>query len=180
MESTTRLGFDESELEEQDLFEEDTETEDEEVTAAEIAATDRELTGEEAQSALEAMLSSTPQAAPTESYKIKRLGFAVMLQGISERQIDLIGRRSERSPSKTERGRGVFGQQRDINKFNLLLVTEGMLDPDLTNRDLMAKFGPRPEDVVRQWFLPGEIIQLADLVMDLSGYSDEAVKKAKK
>jgi hypothetical protein len=141
---------------------------------------DAELPQEVATSALEAMLSSAPKDAPREKFTVKRLKFNVELQGISERQIDQIGRRSERAPTKSERARGIFTTQRDASRFNLLLVAEGLVDPDLTNRELQAKFGPRPEDIVKTWFLPGEIVQMADVVMDLSGYGEEAVVRAKK
>jgi hypothetical protein len=141
---------------------------------------DKPLDPGEAASALETMLSSSPHDTPEEKREIKRLGFAVTMRGVGERQVDMIGKRSERPPTKAERARGVIGNQRDAAKFNLLLVTEGMVDPDLTNRDLLGKFGPRPEDVVRNWFLPGEIVALADAVMDLSGYGEEAVTRAKK
>jgi hypothetical protein len=139
-----------------------------------------ELPTEVAESALETMLSSTPQDAPQEKFVVKRLKFTVTLQGISERAIDTVGRRSERAPTKSERARGIFANQRDASRFNLLLVAEGMVDPELTNPQLLAKYGPRPEDVVKTWFLPGEIVQMADTVMDLSGYGEEAVVRAKK
>lgn len=138
------------------------------------------MTDDEARSALDVMLSSAPQEMPTEKTVISRLKLTVTLRGVTERQIDAIGKRSERQPTKSERARGIFSTQRDGAKFNLLLVAEGLEDPDLTNRELLARFGPRPEDVVKQWFLPGEIVQMADVVMDLSGYSEEAVTRAGK
>lgn len=140
----------------------------------------RDLSPTEAKSALEAMLSSQPQDAPIESYTVARLGFDVTLRGLSEREIDQVGRRSERPPTKSERARGIIAGQRDPARFNLLLVSEALIDPDLTNRELLSRDGPNPADVVRKWFLPGEIIQLADTVMDLSGYSEEAITRAKK
>jgi hypothetical protein len=140
----------------------------------------RPIEPHEAQSALDAMLTSEPQQAPSERYILKRLGFTVTLTGISEREIDQIGRRSERQPSRSEKARGLVTAQRDIAKFNLLLVASGMTDPDLSHAELRAKYGQRPEDIVQAWFLPGEIVQMADMVMDLSGYSDEAVVRAKK
>lgn len=139
-----------------------------------------ELAPEEAQSALDAMLSSEPPSNPVESYKVSRLGITLKLRGVSEQEIDVVGRRAERQPTKAERARGIFAPQRDSARFNLLLSTVGMVDPDLNDSALRQKFGPRPEDVVRRWFLPGEIIQMADVIMDLSGYGDEAVVKAGK
>jgi hypothetical protein len=138
------------------------------------------MSPQEAQSALDAMLSSEPPSTPVEPYTVTRLGMTLKLRGVSEQEIDVVGRRSERQPTKSERARGIFAPQRDSARFNLLLTATGMVDPDLTDSMLQGKFGPRPEDIVRKWFLPGEIIQMADQIMDLSGYGDEAVVRAGK
>lgn len=145
-----------------------------------VPSSDEEMTPEAAQSALDRMLSSAPDPAPEEKFVISRLKMTVTLCGVSERDIDIIGRRCERPPTRAEKARGIVTTQRDVQKFNLLLTTAGMRDPDLNDQRLRERYGNQPEMIVQTWFLPGEIVQMADKVMDLSGYSDDAVVQAKK
>ena len=49
-----------------------------------------------------------------------------------------------------------------------------MKDPDLKNGDLQRHFGAAtPRDLARILFPGGEIAKLADVVTQLSGYSDD-------
>lgn len=55
-----------------------------------------------------------------------------------------------------------------------LMVAEAVKDPDLKNGDLQRHFGAAtPRDLARILFPGGEIARLADVVTELSGYSDD-------
>lgn len=57
---------------------------------------------------------------------------------------------------------------------NVLIAAEGMVEPDLKNKELQKHFGvATPKDLVEKLFLGGEIVDLADTVRLLSGYSEE-------
>jgi hypothetical protein len=67
----------------------------------------------------------------------------------------------------------------DQRHFQRLVVTESMIAPDPHTPAVTNKYG-RPEDFVRSWFAPGEIMQLYQAVNDLSGWGSGAVERAKK
>ena len=55
-----------------------------------------------------------------------------------------------------------------------LMVTEAVKDPDLKNAELQKHFGAAtPRDPACILFPGGEIARLADVVTELSGYSDD-------
>jgi hypothetical protein len=107
-----------------------------------------------------------------------------VLRGLDQRELRDISRRAMRPSTKDEREQGAGPMLRDLDSSNMLTVATAMLDPDLSGRSaesqaLLQKYGPGPEGVIKQWFAPGEITQMADRVMELSGWSDEALTRAK-
>lgn len=65
---------------------------------------------------------------------------------------------------------------------NLLLCSEGVVDPDLKDKELMAHFGAAtPADLLDKLFKynGGEIGRIADAIVDLSGYGKDTKKKVK-
>lgn len=142
-----------------------------------------------ASNALSRMLSTEPRPLDHDTFRLGRLStededFEVRLRGLDQRELREIGRRAMRPSSKDEREQGAGPMIRDLDSSNMLTVATAMLDPDLSgstaeSQALLQKFGPGPEGVIRAWFAPGEIQQMADRVMELSGWSDEAVTRAK-
>jgi hypothetical protein len=156
------------------------------VRAEQAAAEAPEMAPAVARSSLELMLSSAPSATETDRYEIPRLTrrfgapFVVELRNLSDTEFEELSERAQREPTLEEREQGVTIRPRDLNKFNLLVVAEAMVEPNLRDEALRSKWGPRPEDVVRRWFLVGEIQRLSGVVSNLSGWGDGAVVRAKK
>lgn len=150
-----------------------------------------------AASALQRMLSTEPKPLDHERFKVGRLSpegeapdeitpdsFVVTLRGLDERELKEISRRSMRPSTKAEREAGAGPRVRDPDTGNVLTVATALMDPDLSgstpeSQALLSQQGPGPEHVIRRWFAPGEIQQMADRAMELSGWSDEALVRAK-
>ena len=72
----------------------------------------------------------------------------------------------------------------EISMLQILVVLEGVLDPTgkplFKNKDLMAKFKVKtPKELIRKMLLSGEIANIYQVVSDLSGFGDEAIKEVK-
>ena len=53
-------------------------------------------------------------------------------------------------------------------------MKENLVEPNLKNKELQKHFGvATPKDLAEKLFLGGEIVDLADTVRSLSGYSEE-------
>ena len=69
--------------------------------------------------------------------------------------------------------KGEFDYSR-VYDMQSLMVAEAVKDPDLKNAELQRHFGAAtPRDLARILFPGGEIARLADVVTQLSGYSDD-------
>ena len=141
-------------------------------------------------STLDFFLSSDPEEALTKDFEVKRLGLVFTLRSISDEAIQVCMKRSEKRQTKAEKQRGIT-PERDMNKMESLILVESIesIKKDLGNGNyadpitlqdeaLLAKWGPRPEDVINKWLLSGEKSQLADIVTDLAGYETNAVVEA--
>ena len=67
------------------------------------------------------------------------------------------------------------------------VVLEAASDPDFRNEELRKHFTPEgrktpltPVELIKTLFLPGEIVNLRNIVSDLSGFGDDAVEKIEK
>ena len=141
-------------------------------------------------STLDFFLGANPEEGLTKDYEVKRLGVPFTMRSITDEALQTCMKRSEKRQTKMEKQRGM-APERDMGKMESLVIVEACVeikrdlgegkyaDPVvLTDEALLAKWGPRPEDVVNQWLLPGEKSQLADLITDLAGYSANAVVEA--
>ena len=141
-------------------------------------------------STLDFFLGGDPEEALTKDFKVKRLGLVFTLRSISDEAIQTCMKRSEKRQTKAEKQRGV-APERDMGKMEALILVEsvqsmkkdlgdGNFAESVTLQDeaLLAKWGPRPEDVINAWLLPGEKSQLADVVTDLAGYETNAIEEA--
>jgi hypothetical protein len=155
-----------------------------------------------AQDGLELMLSSQPPPQETEVVHLKRLTdhyrqagalptpgasddakedrfhFCVQVRGVDDTEFQEISERAIREPTEAERSEGTT-RPTDFRRFNRLLVTQAIVTPNIRDSRLAGDYGA-PENVVRAWFLPGEIAQLVGVVNDLSGWADNAVERARK
>ena len=67
------------------------------------------------------------------------------------------------------------------------VIIKAITEPDFTSGELARRLTPKdrktpftPIEVVDTLFLPGEIVNLYNMVMELSGYGQDAVAKIKK
>jgi hypothetical protein len=143
------------------------------------------LDKEEAQDLLDIMLAAeAPPPYPEDDFIIRRpdgsLTAKIRLRGIPEDEMDLLAARCWRTPTDQEKKAGVTATLvRDMSRLKRLTTGAGMIQPLVTDSRLLAKYGPRPEDVVTNWLLTGEIDKISDAVNDLSGWSEDALTKAK-
>lgn len=69
-------------------------------------------------------------------------------------------------------------------KFKIHVIVTGISEPDLKNKDLREKFTPTgrknpltPVELVETLFLPGEVSNLYNAIMELSGFGDDAIEE---
>jgi hypothetical protein len=107
----------------------------------------------------------------------KRLGVDFTIRGFAndkdyEKVVD-------RATTWTRRRGGNKQRELDNRKLSKLLVAEGLVSPDLSQgsndfKQLAEKYGVMDaESLVGKMFLPGEVDQIAEKVLILSGYDDD-------
>ena len=108
---------------------------------------------------------------PTERVRAKRLS-EIAGEDVFVTVSALPGDRyAEISTTSVRNGKLDFSRVYDMQS---LMVAEAVKDPDLKNGDLQRHFGAAtPRDLARILFPGGEIARLADVVTELSGYSDD-------
>lgn len=108
---------------------------------------------------------------PTERVRAKRLS-EIAGEDVFVTLSALPGDRyAEISTTSVRNGKLDFSRVYDMQS---LMVAEAVKDPDLKNGDLQRHFGAAtPRDLARILFPGGEIAKLADVVTQLSGYSDD-------
>ena len=71
----------------------------------------------------------------------------------------------------------------DLNKFNLLVITEQTLEPDFSNAEFLSKVNCQTaREFIEKKFLSGEIITIANKILEISGFNidiNEQVEEAK-
>lgn len=108
---------------------------------------------------------------PTERVRAKRLS-EIAGEDVFVTVSALPGDRyAEISTTSVRNGKLDFSRVYDMQS---LMVAEAVKDPDLKNAELQRHFGAAtPRDLARILFPGGEIAKLADVVTELSGYSDD-------
>jgi hypothetical protein len=83
-------------------------------------------------------------------------------------------------PNREERRAGMTEKtEQDTPYFLRLVVASGVKAPDLNDSRLLQHHGVRTADaLIKKIMRPGEITKCAEYVMDLSGYSDDAVRRS--
>ncbi|MYL45057.1 hypothetical protein GLV94_05330 [Virgibacillus halodenitrificans] len=114
---------------------------------------------------------------PKRKVTMERIGLSFLMSGLREGKIEQIEKRF----TTTKRVRGEDQSKLDDKRFNRALVAEATRaigDDEKIRFDhpqLLHKYkASGAEAVVKKILLAGEIAQLADVVLDLSGYYDQA------
>lgn len=140
---------------------------------------------EQQMTALQVLLSAKPVRQARELKIRKRAGLeqdlVITVTSLTDRQFKGIGEEAEVSAAGARGSRrgAAPAKETDNNLFLRLIVAQSMSNPNLNTPEVLAAHGAvTSEQVVARVFLPGEIARIAEEVMDLSGWSDDAVEVA--
>jgi len=105
---------------------------------------------------------------PEREIFIRRLGIKIKVKALKSNEVYEI---RERAIIRNERK----GTERlDIERFNVALIKKATISPDWSDKRLLEKYNVLSgEDVIRKVLLAGEIIEIADIILDLSGFNEE-------
>lgn len=105
---------------------------------------------------------------PEKKVLLKRLDIPVRLKALSPNEVFDLKRACTYRNSRT--GYEFFEEE----KFYLGLIVRGSIEPDWKDKRLLDKFSvPSGEDVVKKLLLYGEVIELANIILELSGINEE-------
>jgi len=139
---------------------------------------------EKQMTALQILLSAKPVRQSRDLKIRKRAGLeqdlVITVTSLTDRQFKSIGEEAEVTTGNRGGRRGATPEKTtDNNLFLRLIVANSMSNPNLNTPEVLAAHGAiTAEQVVARVFLPGEIARVAEEVMDLSGWSDDAVELA--
>lgn len=108
---------------------------------------------------------------PTRDVRIKRLGLVITLRALTEK--DISKTRKDCTHEKKARG-GRKEKEFDDEEFNIALIEKSAIKPNFNNPKLLKALKlSSGKEVIRRKFLAGEMAQLGDNVLELSGFDDE-------
>ena len=107
---------------------------------------------------------------PEKTVAMPRLGIPVTIKALTGKQVYSIRERCTIT-SQTKRG---SVDKLDNEQFNCALIVAATVKPNWSDSNLVSKFSASgPEEVIKRLLLAGELTQLSDAVLDLSGYNTE-------
>lgn len=125
---------------------------------------------------LNRLLAAGDQPAPKQTVIIKRLGIPITLQGLGE-QVDKI---EEQCTFEKKGPKGTIIKELDKELFDLSLLAAASVSPNWGDSRLLAKYqASSAAQVIKKVLLVGERSQLGDIVLELSGYGEDAVQEIK-
>jgi len=111
-----------------------------------------------------------PTEVPERTYMIDRLGIPVTLKGLSEREIQRI----RRECTVERKHRGQRTKELNEEEFNAALIEAATVSPNWGDKRLLSSLKlSSGREVIKRRLLAGEMMALADKVMELSGFDDE-------
>lgn len=111
-----------------------------------------------------------PTEVPERTYMIDRIGIPITLKGLSEREIQRI--RRECTTERKHRGQRI--KELNEEEFNAALIEAATVSPNWSDKRLLSNLKlSSGREVVKRKLLAGEMMALADKVMELSGFDDE-------
>lgn len=135
-----------------------------------------------AMTALQVLLSAKPVRQTAKLRIRKRDGLPedliLTIKSLTDAEFKRIGEQAEQpSGNRNERRRAQNNKETDNNLFLRLIVANGILDPNLNDSQVLAAHSALSGDmVVQRIFLPGEVARVAEEIMALSGWDDDAVE----
>ncbi len=111
-----------------------------------------------------------PTEVPERTYMIDRIGIPITLKGLSEREIQRI--RRECTIERKHRGQRI--KELNEEEFNAALIEAATVSPNWSDKRLLSNLKlSSGKEVIKRKLLAGEMMALADKVMELSGFDDE-------
>lgn len=111
-----------------------------------------------------------PTEVPERTYMIDRIGIPITLKGLSEREIQRI--RRECTIERKHRGQRI--KELNEEEFNAALIEAATVSPNWSDKRLLSNLKlSSGREVIKRKLLAGEMMALADKVMELSGFDDE-------
>lgn len=102
---------------------------------------------------------------PETEVKLERLGIQIHLKALTDKQLERL--REE----YTVRIKTRNGEERELQRdYNIGLIRKASLKPNWGDAKLTDKFKTDADGVIKKLLLPGEIVNLALLITDLSGF----------
>jgi hypothetical protein len=130
--------------------------------------------------ALDALLSATPPEPRTVEVKVASLGGAkLVLRELTEQEFDDWQRRFVKLPRRGPQVAGTAHRERSLVEANAHLVAYALVSPTFTQEQLSQVGVTTVADLLRRKLKPMEILQLADVVMQLLGGAEDAVSVGK-
>ena len=140
-------------------------------------------TPEEAQmTALQVLLSAKPVRQTAKLRIRKRDGLpqdlVLTIKSLTDAEFKRIGEQAEHPVGNRNARRGAqAAKETDNNLFLRLIVSNGIMDPNLNSPEVLAAHSAiTAETIVQRIFLPGEVARIAEEIMTLSGWDDSAVE----
>lgn len=122
---------------------------------------------------LQRLLNPETETLPQTTVRIKRLDLPITLRAVKETELENLREQCTQKKGKEE----IFDQER----YGYLIIVAGTVKPNWGDPRLMEKYkASGPEQVLRRILLPGEALQIGDVVLNLSGYGEDAVEEIKK
>lgn len=117
------------------------------------------------------------QSLPQKTVEISRVGLSFTLQGLKEDAVE----KFQKQFTYIEKVRGEDVEKLDRRRYNRAIIAaatvaiDGNKDVRWDHPELMAKYkASGAEQVIKRVLLSGEIMQLADIVLEISGFYDSA------
>ncbi|MEW6540568.1 MAG: hypothetical protein AB1402_02985 [Bacillota bacterium] len=106
-------------------------------------------------------------AVPERTVLLKRLGIPVKIRALSDKQVDRI----QEQCTVIRRKRGEEIRRINDEEFNAAVIVAATVAPNWADPQLLDKFkASSAEEAVKRILLAGEVRQLVDAILDLSGY----------
>lgn len=107
---------------------------------------------------------------PEETVLIKRLGIPLTLRALTESEISRI----RKNCTKVSKVKGRKEEKLDEDEFNISLIEKATIKPNFANKKLLeSKKVSSATQFIKRKFLAGELSQISDKILELSGFYDE-------
>jgi hypothetical protein len=107
---------------------------------------------------------------PEKTYLLKRLGIPIKLKGLSGQKIFAI--REQCTFKKEKRGR--IQEDFDAEAFHCKLIVAATVSPKWDHPELLEKYkASSAEGVIKRMLLAGELANLGDAILELSGFDED-------